>query len=81
MPSSFKAKIDAAGTKLLSRELYSKVYDSKAMSGLPVGVQLIAPAHEDEKVIEIMQILDDALIRQRGKAFGPGANLSHAKVY
>ena len=72
LPADFKDRIASAGTKVLSTELYTTVYDSQAMAGLPIGVQLVAPAYEDEKVLEMMGVVDKALNDQRGQAFGPG---------
>ena len=43
-------------------------YDATAMEGLPVGIQLVGKRWEDEKVIEVMKVVDDAL-GERG--FGP----------
>ena len=43
-------------------------YDADAMEGLPVGIQLIGKKWEDEKVIEMMKVVDAAL-SERG--FGP----------
>jgi len=44
-------------------------YDAKKMAGLPVGVQIVGRPWEDEKVIYVMEVLDEAL-GERG--FGPG---------
>ncbi|CUA74559.1 hypothetical protein RSOLAG22IIIB_11291 [Rhizoctonia solani] len=50
------------------------VYDSKLMEGLPVGVQIVGKPWEDEKVIHIMEVLDEALSQKRsGFGFGPSA--------
>jgi len=43
-------------------------YDADAMGGLPVGIQLVGKRWEDEKVVEMMKVVDDAL-GERG--FGP----------
>ena len=43
-------------------------YNATAMAGLPVGIQLVGKRWEDEKVIEVMKVVDDAL-GERG--FGP----------
>ena len=50
--------------------LYGKEwgYDADAMEGLPVGVQLVGKKWEDEKVVEMMKVVDAAL-GERG--FGP----------
>ena len=52
--------------KLLCGEKWG--YDADAMRGLPVGIQLIGRKWEDEKVIEMMKVVDAAL-GERG--FGP----------
>jgi len=46
-----------------------RIYDAKEMEGLPVGIQLVGGWGEEEKVIEGMKIVDQAL-GERG--FGPG---------
>ncbi|KZV95528.1 amidase signature enzyme [Exidia glandulosa HHB12029] len=46
------------------------LYDAKAMSGLPVGVQIVGRRWEDEKVLAMMRIADDALGK---RSFGPGS--------
>lgn len=38
-----------------------KLYDAEAMHGLPVGVQVIGRRLEEEKVLAIMQRVEDAL--------------------
>ena len=43
-------------------------YDADAMEGLPVGIQLVGKRWEDEKVVEMMKVVDAAL-GERG--FGP----------
>lgn len=44
-------------------------YDAAKMAGLPVGVQIIGRRWEDEKVIELMRVVDAAL---GPREFGPG---------
>lgn len=46
------------------------VYDVKKMEGLPVGVQVVGRKWEEEKVIEMMKVVDSAL---GPRGFGPGA--------
>lgn len=46
-------------------------YNAKAMSGLPIGIQVIGKRWEDEKVVALMGVVDDALGSSRG--FGPSA--------
>jgi len=57
--------------KEFDRLLYGKRwgYDADAMEGLPVGIQLVGKRWEDEKVVEMMKVVDAAL-GERG--FGPG---------
>jgi Asp-tRNA(Asn)/Glu-tRNA(Gln) amidotransferase A subunit family amidase len=43
------------------------------MKGLPVGVQLVGNKWEDEKVIAMMRVLDDAL---GARGFGAGSSLT-----
>ncbi|KAF9786269.1 amidase signature enzyme [Thelephora terrestris] len=57
-------------SKELDKMLYKGkwAYDADAMGGLPVGIQLVGKRWEDEKVVEMMKVVDDAL-GERG--FGP----------
>lgn len=63
-------------SKMISLGLYGeKVYDAKAMHGLPVGVQVVAKKFEEEKAIGLMRLLDSALSetgRHEKNRFGPG---------
>ncbi|THH27472.1 hypothetical protein EUX98_g6717 [Antrodiella citrinella] len=62
------------GSHLLEGLLYngkSPFYDAKKMAGLPVGVQVVGKKWEDEKVVEMMKVLDVALGPKRG--FTPGS--------
>ncbi len=45
-------------------------YDVEAMKGLPVAVQIVGRAWEEEKVLELMHVVDQAL---GPRGFGPGA--------
>lgn len=38
-----------------------KLYDAKDMHGLPVGVQVVGRRLEEEKVLSLMQRVEDAL--------------------
>jgi hypothetical protein len=61
------------GSRIVESFVYGgrkPVYDPVAMSGLPVGVQVIGRRWEDEKVVSMMKIVDNVL-GERG--FGPGA--------
>ncbi|KAF9510450.1 hypothetical protein BS47DRAFT_1347999 [Hydnum rufescens UP504] len=65
------------GSKILEKTLYEgflgdpKRYDPVAMAGLPVGIQIVGRWNEDEKLMGLMKIVDDAL-GERG--FGPGSS-------
>lgn len=43
-------------------------YDADAMHGLPVGVQLVGRRYEEEKVIEVMKLVERLLLDQ-GEAY------------
>ncbi|KZV92352.1 amidase signature enzyme [Exidia glandulosa HHB12029] len=61
------------GGIMVERTLYhgsKPLYDAKAMSGLPVGVQIVGRRWQDEKVLAMMRIADDALGK---RSFGPGS--------
>lgn len=61
------------GSQMIERELYLKKdapYDPEKMKGLPVSVQVIGRSYEDEKVLAMMKIVDDAL---GPRYFGPSA--------
>jgi Amidase len=56
------------GSVLLEKVMYgsnSPAYDVNAMKGLPVGIQLVGKRWEDEKVIEMMKVVDGALRKSR----------------
>ncbi|KAJ7130606.1 amidase signature domain-containing protein [Mycena epipterygia] len=63
------------GSSMCESELYFKgkkpLYDPTAMDGMPVGVQIIGRTWEDEKVLAMMRVVDDALGKERG--FSPGS--------
>ncbi|KAJ6618267.1 amidase [Mycena sp. CBHHK59/15] len=46
------------------------VYDPVATKGMPVAVQIVGKKWDDEKVLDMMRVVDAALGRDRG--FGPG---------
>ena len=60
------------GSSQVEARLYNvaPTYDVEAMAGLPVGVQIAGKSWEEEKVIEMMKVVDRAL-GERG--FGPGS--------
>ncbi len=43
-------------------------YDAEKMAGIPVGVQVVGRKWEEEKVVEMMKVVDHAL---GPRAFGP----------
>ena len=45
-----------------------KMYDSVAMDGLPVGVQIVGKRLEEEKVLDGMRIIENAL-KARGLGY------------
>lgn len=45
---------------LISKGAYS-VYDADKMHGLPLGVQVVGRRFEEEKVLQGMKIVEDAL--------------------
>ncbi|KAJ7121254.1 amidase [Mycena crocata] len=63
------------GSSMCESELYTKgvtpLYDPVAMHGMPIGVQIVGKLWEDEKVLAMMRVVDDALGKERG--FGPGS--------
>ena len=60
------------GSKLIEREAFEgkrPVYDPKKMANIPVGVQIVGKRWEEEKVIAMMHVVDQAL---GPRGFGPG---------
>lgn len=73
LPEKLKQeKLKKAGSHLLAKEYYQTVYNPTAMQGLPVGVQIVGPAWHEEKVLKIMEMLDEELVKKQGRLFGPG---------
>jgi Asp-tRNA(Asn)/Glu-tRNA(Gln) amidotransferase A subunit family amidase len=61
------------GTPFLFEAVYKgkkPSYNAKDMEGLPIGVQIVGKNWEDEKVIGMMKVVDDAL---GPRDFGPGS--------
>ncbi|ORY92559.1 amidase signature enzyme [Leucosporidium creatinivorum] len=64
-----------AGSKIIEKKVYQglggvgAVYDAEAMEGIPVGVQVVGKHWEEEKVVEMMKVVDEAL---GPRGFGPG---------
>lgn len=44
-----------------------KHYDATKMAGLPVGVQVVGRRLEEEKVLAVMERVEDALVRHGGR--------------
>jgi amidase len=63
------------GSSMFEHELYFRgnnpLYDPIAMKGMPVGVQIVGRRWEEEKVLALMRVVDDALGKERG--FTPGS--------
>ena len=67
LPDNFQGT--EAYTKLndAARSMYS-CYDAVAMDGLPLGVQIVGRRFEEEKVLQGMKVLEDAL-KETGRGF------------
>jgi hypothetical protein len=62
------------GSRLIEAGIYrgkKPMYDPVAMQGMPVNIQVVGKKWEEEKVLAVMKVVDDAL--GRGRGFGPGA--------
>jgi hypothetical protein len=62
------------GSSILEKGMYSgknPFYDPVKMKGQPVGIQIAGKKWEEEKVLKILRLVDEALGKERG--FGPGA--------
>ena len=71
-PDWYKPQSTAA-SPLLQKFLYhgdNAIYNAEKMAGLPVGIQIIGKRWEDEKVVEMMRIVDAAV---GPRDFGPGS--------
>lgn len=53
------------------------LYNPIQSAGMPVGIQIVGKKWEEEKVVEMMHVVDDALGKDRG--FGPGSWKPQAK--
>lgn len=47
------------------------LYNPEESKGMPVGIQVVGRKWEEEKVLALMKVIDDALGHER--RFGPGA--------
>lgn len=66
------------GSTLVEGRVYggkTPAYDSEQMTGLPVGVQIVGPAYQEEKVIQLMKLVDQSL---GARGFGPGEFVKRA---
>ncbi|EIW83689.1 amidase signature enzyme [Coniophora puteana RWD-64-598 SS2] len=71
LPPGFKAGQNG-NSKILETAMYFEkeaVYNPARMAGLPVGVQIVGRKWEDEKVLAMMRVVDEAL---GPRDFGPG---------
>ena len=70
LPEDWLTTTTGISSREVDKALYGKKwgYDADAMEGLPVGIQLIGKKWEDEKIVEMMKVVDAAL-GERG--FGP----------
>jgi len=62
------------GSTILEKGLFTSekaLYDPEAMKGMPVGIQIAGRRWEEEKVLSMMRVIDEALGKDRG--FGPGS--------
>ncbi|KAG5634768.1 hypothetical protein H0H81_000838 [Sphagnurus paluster] len=62
------------GSRLLEAGLYAgkkPLYNPQEAAGMPVAVQIVGKKWEDEKVLAMMEVVDEALGKDRG--FGPGS--------
>lgn len=52
-----------------------KLYDPELSKGMPVNIQVVGRKWEDEKVLGMMKVVDEALQDSQGdqRMFGPGA--------
>ncbi|GAA6053096.1 hypothetical protein JCM3770_000382 [Rhodotorula araucariae] len=76
----------APGSSLVEKSVYGAagagggVYDADAMAGLPVGVQVVGRLWDEERIVEVMKVVDAAL---GPRGFGPGefAKRDKERVY
>lgn len=81
LPESFASQIQQAGSRLLSKFYYKEVYNPTAMANLPLGVQIVGPAYEDERIIETMKIVEAAVRARSGSSFKIADGLTTDRVY
>jgi Asp-tRNA(Asn)/Glu-tRNA(Gln) amidotransferase A subunit family amidase len=62
------------GSVLLESGLFTwknALYNPEEMKGMPVGIQIAGRKWEEEKLLAMMRVVDEALGKDRG--FGPGS--------
>ncbi|PPQ63300.1 hypothetical protein CVT24_006745 [Panaeolus cyanescens] len=62
------------GSPMLESGIYHSkkpLYDPQATKGMPINIQIVGKKWEEEKVVAMMGVVDEALGAKRG--FGPGA--------
>jgi len=62
------------GSSILESGIYrgkQPLYNPKQSKGMPVNIQIVGKKWEEEKILGIMDVVDNALGKERG--FGPGA--------
>ncbi|KAI6038345.1 amidase signature domain-containing protein [Pisolithus marmoratus] len=60
LPSTFLNSSEYAAMGLIAKGVYA-VYDASKMDGLPVGVQVVGRRLEEEKVLEGMRVVEEAV--------------------
>ncbi|GAA5970793.1 hypothetical protein JCM11641_004457 [Rhodosporidiobolus odoratus] len=70
-PSWWSRQQAAPRSKLVEARVYGPggVYDAEEMEGLPIGVQVVGRHWEEERLIAVMKVVDEAL---GPRGFGPG---------
>ncbi|KAJ3520133.1 hypothetical protein NMY22_g12886 [Coprinellus aureogranulatus] len=61
------------GTTIIEKGVFygpNRLYDPELSHGLPVNIQIVGQKWEDEKVLAMMGVVDEAL--GKGRRFGPG---------
>ncbi|KIJ15384.1 hypothetical protein PAXINDRAFT_11929 [Paxillus involutus ATCC 200175] len=69
LPKDFMKSEEYKRMGAIGKGAYS-VYDAEAMHGLPVGVQVVGRRFEEERVLQAMKVVEDAL-EECGRKFTP----------
>ncbi|BGP47804.1 hypothetical protein JCM10450v2_003669 [Rhodotorula kratochvilovae] len=85
-PEFLSALSKTPGSPLVEKNVYGAggkgggVYDAEEMAGLPVGVQVVGRQWDEERIVEVMKVVDAAL---GPRGFGPGefAKRDKERVY